>query len=114
MGFPGTGNIGPKTAGNREHQPKNSREQGTFMKNLGTREHWLKNGREQGTLALKAPGTGNIGLKTAGSREHSMKSSVGITNPSMEERYMRYYVKFGCLQVQNSHLRPFKSFFTFY
>ena len=112
MGFPGTGNIGPKTAGNKEHQAQNSREQGTFMKNLGTREHWLKNGREQGTLALKAPGTGNTGLKTAGNREHSMKSSVGITNPSMEERYMRYYVKFGCLQVQNSHLRPFKSFFT--
>ena len=112
MGFPGTGNTGPKTAGNREHQPQNSREQGTFIKNLGTREHWLKNGREQGTLALKAPGTGNIGLKTAGSREHSMKSCVGTTNPSMEERYMRYYVKFGCLQVQNSHLRAFKSLFT--
>ena len=59
--------------GNREHQHQNSREQGTFMKNLGTREHWLKNGREQGTLALKAPGTGNIGLKTAGSREHSIE-----------------------------------------
>ena len=100
------------SAGNREHCPQNSREQGTFMKNLGTREHWLKNSREQGTVALKAPGTGNIGLKTAGSREHSMKSCVGTTNPSMEERYMRYYVKFGCLQVQNSHLRPFKSFFT--
>ena len=36
----GTGNIGPKTAGNREHWPKNS--------------------REQGTLAWKQPGTGNI------------------------------------------------------
>ena len=115
MGFPGTGNIGPKSAGNREHQPQNSREQGTFMKNSGTREHaagttehWLENSREQGTLALKAPGTGNIGLKTAGSRKHSMKSSVGITNPSLEEIYMRYYVKFGCLQ---DHLRPFKSFF---
>ena len=110
MGFPGTGNIGPKTAGNREHQPQNSREQGTFMKNLGTREHWLKNGREQGTLALKAPGTGNIGLKTAGSREHSMKSSVGITYPSMEERYMRYSVKFGFLQVQKSQLIAIQEF----
>ena len=77
MGFPGTGNIGPKTAGNREHRPQNSREQGTFIKNSGTREHaagttehWLENGREHGTMALKAPGTGNIDLKTAGTREH--------------------------------------------
>ena len=35
----------------------------------GNREHWPKNSREQGTLAQKQPGTGNIGLKTAGSRE---------------------------------------------
>ena len=77
MGFPGTGNTGPKTAGNREHRPQNSREQGTFIKNSGTREHaarttehWLENGREHGTMALKAPGTGNIDLKTAGTREH--------------------------------------------
>ena len=54
-GFPGTGNIGPKTAGNREH--------------------WLKNSREQGTLVLKQPGTGNTGLKTAGNREHKAKKS---------------------------------------
>ena len=85
MGFPGTGNIGPKTAGNREHRPQNSREQGTFIKNSGTTEHWLKNSRERGTMALKAPGTGNIGLKIAGNREQSMKSNVEITNPSMKE-----------------------------
>ena len=107
MGFPGTGNIGPKTAGNREHQPQNSREQGTFMKSSGTREHtagttehWLENSREQGTLAQKVPGTGNISLQTAGSRERSTKRSVGITNPCMKERYMRYYVKFGCLWLR--------------
>ena len=80
MGSPGTGNIVPKTAVNREHQAQNSWEQGTFMKNSGTTEHWLKNSGEQGTLALKAPGTGNIGLRTAGRRKHSMKSSVRITN----------------------------------
>ena len=63
--------------GNREHRPQISREQGTFIKNSGTREHaagttehWLENGREHGTMALKAPGTGNIDLKTAGTREH--------------------------------------------
>ena len=85
------------------------------MKNSGTREHaagstehWLENGREQGTLALKAPGTGNIGPKSAGNREHSMKSNVGITHPSKKEKYTRYYAK-----VQNYHLRPFKNFFTF-
>ena len=36
----------------------------------GKREHLLKNSREQGTFAEKPPGTGNIGLKTAGNREH--------------------------------------------
>ena len=36
----------------------------------GNRENWPKNSREQGTLAKKQPGTGNIGLKTAGNREH--------------------------------------------
>ena len=109
MGFPGTGNIGPKTAGNREHSPQNSREQGTFMKNSGTREHaagstehWLENGREQGALALKAPGTGNIGPKSAGNREHCMKNNGGITHPSMKEKYMRYYAKFGCLQFETT------------
>ena len=95
VGFPGTGNIGPKTAGNREHLPQNSREQGTFIKNSGTTEHWVKNSREPGTLAEKQPGTWNdglksagnrnIGLKIAGNREQSMKSNVEITNPSMKE-----------------------------
>ena len=82
MGFPGTGNIGPKTDGNREHRPQNSREQGTFIKNSGTREHaagttehWLENGREHGTMALKAPGTGNIDPKTARNREHWPENS---------------------------------------
>ena len=74
-GFPGTGNIGPKTAGNREYWLKNSREQGTCSKTAGNREHWLKNSREQGTLVLKQPGTGNTGLKTAGNREHKAKKS---------------------------------------
>ena len=67
MGFPGTGNIGSKTAGNREHEPQNSREQGTLLQNYGSREHaagnrehWRENSREQGTLAVKVPGTGNI------------------------------------------------------
>ena len=85
------------------------------MKNSGTREHaagstehWLENGREQGTLALKAPGTGNIGPKSAGNREHSMNSNVGITHPSKKVKYTRYYAK-----VQNYHLKPFKNFFTF-
>ena len=36
----------------------------------GNREHCPQNSREQGTLAKKQPGTGNIGLKTAGNREH--------------------------------------------
>ena len=77
------------------------------MKNLGTREHaagtteqWFENRREQGTLALKAPGTGNIDLKSAGNREHSMKSNAGITNPSMKEKDLRYYAKFGCPQFK--------------
>ena len=45
--------------GNREHCPKNSREQGTSKKNRGSREHAPgngehrpKNSREQGTLVL--------------------------------------------------------------
>ena len=36
----------------------------------GNREHCPQNSREQGTLVKKQPGTGNIGLKTAGNREH--------------------------------------------
>ena len=74
------------------------------MNNSGSREHaagsterWPENGREQGTLALKAPGTGNTGLNTAGNREHSMKINVGITHLSMREKYVRYFAKFGCL-----------------
>ena len=94
MGFPGTGNIGPKTAGNREHRPQNSREQGTFIKNSGTREHaagttehWLENGREHGTMALKAPGTGNIDLKTAGTREHRTPFFLFLEVISEERKY---------------------------
>ena len=68
----------------------------------GNTEHWLQNGREQGTLALKAPGTGNIGPKSAGNREHCMKNNGGITHPSMKEKYMRYYAKFGCLQFETT------------
>ena len=110
--------------GNREHWPKNRREQGTSApKQPGTGNFHEKLG-DQGTLAQKRPGTRNIGPKSAGNREHWPKNSREQGTfyekyrknyqSSMEERYMRYYVKFGCLQVQNSHLRPFKSFFTFY
>ena len=39
----------------------------------GNREHWPKNSREQGALDQKQPGTGNNGPKTAGNREHNSK-----------------------------------------
>ena len=38
------------SAGNREHCPQNSQEQGTLAKKTaGNREHWPENSREQGT-----------------------------------------------------------------
>ena len=48
------------------------------------------------------PGARSIGPKSGGNKEHSMKSNVGIIRPSMKEKYMRYYAKFGCLQFETT------------
>ena len=57
-----------KTVGNREHCPKNGREQGTLASR--NREQRTGNVREQGTLDKALPGTGNIGSNVPGNREH--------------------------------------------
>ena len=61
--------------GNREHWPKNSREQGTSAPKQPGTGNFHQKLRDHGTLAQKQPGTWNNGPKSAGNREHWPENS---------------------------------------
>ena len=89
---PGTGNFGQKTAGNREHWPENSREQGTSYPPIPSlscdnKNHTVSGGKRfkenlinssrasSYEVKSKTQGPRNIGSKTAGNLEHWLKNS---------------------------------------